>query len=180
MALVRSGAVDPSQTQRWESVLTLAEKFKMRRIAKVACYALDRASALDDVRKVTLGVKHGMGPSWAAAELQRLLLRVEPMTIEETTQIGDLGMVTAIAAARESLRVLPPLQLELCSAPVCSGCSWQATCHTDGVHRCQDYSNHYSTCPNLNLLTLKEKLPKAGTVAQTVGLQCKWSINEHR
>ena len=161
-------------------MLTLAEKFKMRRIAKVACYALDRASALDDVRKVTLGVKHGMGPSWAAAELQRLLLRVEPMTIEETTQIGDLGMVTAIAAARESLRVLPPLQLELCSAPVCSGCSWQATCQTDGVHRCQDYSNHYSTCPNLNLLTLKEKLPKAGTVAQTVGLQCKWSINEHR
>ena len=42
----RSGIVDKEATVKWESILTLAEQYKMKEVAKVAYYALGRALAM--------------------------------------------------------------------------------------------------------------------------------------
>ena len=64
----RSGIVDPALTEKWESILLLAEKFGMKQAAKVACYALGRAGVLSDVHKIALCVKHGLGKDWVVED----------------------------------------------------------------------------------------------------------------
>ncbi|KAL1704465.1 hypothetical protein EV121DRAFT_205728 [Schizophyllum commune] len=97
------GIVDPALTEKWESVLLLAEKFNMRQAAKVACYALGRAGALSDVRKISLCVKHELGKDWVVEELKRVIVRVSPLTREEGRELGP-DTTIILAEAREALR----------------------------------------------------------------------------
>ncbi|KAL1753375.1 hypothetical protein FB107DRAFT_276811 [Schizophyllum commune] len=95
-----SSTSDPVLTPKWESILRLADKFGMERTAKVACYALGRAGALPDVRKIALCAKHGMGKDWIIEELERIISRPTPLTPGEAAEIGSPIAVAVLAAAR--------------------------------------------------------------------------------
>ncbi|KAI4519867.1 hypothetical protein K525DRAFT_271336 [Schizophyllum commune Loenen D] len=97
-----SGVVDPALTANWESILLLAEKFDMKQIAKVACYALGRSGVLGDVRKISLCVNHGLGKDWIIEELKRVVARDACLTIDEGRELGN-DMTTLLAGSRTSV-----------------------------------------------------------------------------
>ena len=90
----------------------MADKFDMERTAKVACYALDRAGALPDVRKVALCAKHGMGKDWIIEELERIISRPTPLTPGEAAEIGS---PIAVAALRLPFGLFIPLTIAFIS-----------------------------------------------------------------
>ncbi|KAI5830104.1 hypothetical protein K523DRAFT_363036 [Schizophyllum commune Tattone D] len=102
-----SGVVDPALTANWESILLLAEKFDMKQIAKVACYALGRSGVLGDVRKISLCVNHGLGKDWIIEELKRVVARDACLTIDEGRELGN-DMTTLLAGSREAFRFINP------------------------------------------------------------------------
>ncbi|KAI5831209.1 hypothetical protein K523DRAFT_415206 [Schizophyllum commune Tattone D] len=94
--------VDNSLRDQWESILLLSDKFEMRQVAIVASHALDRIGVLDDVRKISLCVKHVRDKDWALEELVRIVERDQPLCQEEGRQL-DGSMIIAIAAARDAV-----------------------------------------------------------------------------
>ncbi|KAL1720936.1 hypothetical protein EV715DRAFT_288858 [Schizophyllum commune] len=96
------GLVDDSLRDQWESILLLADKFEMRQVAIVASHALDRMGVLDDIRKISLCVKHVRDKDWALEALIRIVDRDQPLSQEEGLQLG-VSMTIVIAAARDSV-----------------------------------------------------------------------------
>ncbi|KAI4519307.1 hypothetical protein K525DRAFT_172405, partial [Schizophyllum commune Loenen D] len=151
----RSTTVDPALAPKWESILRLADKFGMQRSAKVACYALGRAGALSDVRKIALCTRYGMGKDWIVEELKRIVSRDAPLTPGEAVEIGSPIAVAAVAAAREEL----PLAAEKCSS---TGKCWEAGHDDDdpdvvcvlGVHTCNKL--HQKACPMLSEVSARD------------------------
>ncbi|KAL1726846.1 hypothetical protein EV714DRAFT_286902 [Schizophyllum commune] len=130
-----SGIIDPHLTPKWESVLLLAEKFNMKQVAKVACYALGRAGVLSDVRKIALGVKHGLGEDWILEELKRILTRESPFSIEEGRELG-LDTVVILAASRETRALQAG---GVCATGHCPECrDTMAISCANGWHTCQN------------------------------------------
>ncbi|KAI5897542.1 uncharacterized protein SCHCODRAFT_02486793 [Schizophyllum commune H4-8] len=169
-----SGIVDqlPSTQEKWESILLLAERYKMRQVAKVACYALGRASALGDVRKIALCVKHDMGKEWITEELMRVISRDEPISVDEARYLSPMTMAV-LCAARESMRYKPSLVV----APACKTyqkCTIcvresRATCK-NGVHDCSYTGSHMTVCPARDRFTLAAELPEVATIVQDLNL----------
>ncbi|TRM69665.1 hypothetical protein BD626DRAFT_563403 [Schizophyllum amplum] len=149
-----SGTVDGRLTPKWESVLLLAEKYGMNQVAKVTCYALDRAGALDDVRKIALCARHDMGKDWVLEALRRVLLRGEPLSIEESRLLG-LETAATLAAAREKLHCNRVDQGPCAVGLRCTKnqCGYTAVCK-EGLHLCYAFggSNHITLCPRLRNL----------------------------
>ncbi|KAL1749129.1 hypothetical protein HDZ31DRAFT_28333 [Schizophyllum fasciatum] len=146
-----SAAIVTSLTDKWEAILTLAEHFSMRQIAKVACLALDRADVLSDVRKIALCAKHDMGEDWIFDEVERVLSREEALSMYEGKQLGvDLAMI--VAATRERLRLENIILPMPCTYGVrCLSCSYTAKC-AGGTHVCcgpYGGAHHASLCPAL-------------------------------
>lgn len=169
-----SGIVDMSLTPRWESVLLLAEKFDMRRVAKVACFALGRAKALEDLRKITLCQKYSMGKDWVFEELKGLVAREQPLSRDEGQGLGTC-LAIVLAAAREKLRKIPPgPRPDRCigSMMKCHICgrSGYIECGA-GAHYCRGggYCGSY-ICPALQAYYLSKELPDAGMVVQELDL----------
>ncbi|KAL1749133.1 hypothetical protein HDZ31DRAFT_28338 [Schizophyllum fasciatum] len=146
-----SGVVDAALTEKWESVLRLAEKFDMQQAANVACFALGCAAVLSDVRKISLCVKHGLGKDWVLEELRRVITRETSLTTAEGRELGT-DTTVAIAAAREALRAkaIPPKAA--CSADLlCNSCErvtyYGAVTCFNGVHEC-DECGERELCPS--------------------------------
>lgn len=126
----------------WHSILSVAEKYAMHQVARVACHALDRMNALSDVNKVALWVRHRLGHDWAYASLRRLIAREEPLSSADITSLG-LHPAAHIASAREQLvrlslgTQLAQLQKKPvpCESCTCTKCGRAATCF-NGVHMC--------------------------------------------
>lgn len=149
-AYIWSGVVDPSVTKKWESVLLLAEKFDMKKVAKVACHALGRAGVLQDVPRIALCVKYDMGKDWMLEGLKRLLLREEPLSVEEAVLLGP-EVTAKLAAAREQV-YRGHIDTTSCTvqSAVCQRCPRLTTC-AGGLHICTDYGvkrlNTYHCAP---------------------------------
>ncbi|KAL1757459.1 hypothetical protein FB107DRAFT_289234 [Schizophyllum commune] len=99
----------------WESVLLLAEKFAMPLVAKAACHALSIAGTLDDVLKVALANKFGLGQAWAYDSLKRIVTRDQAISAEEAILLG-YTMTASLARAREVVLTAR----EPCTSPVCN------------------------------------------------------------
>ncbi|KAL1753386.1 hypothetical protein FB107DRAFT_292462 [Schizophyllum commune] len=145
-----SGVVDPALTANWESILLLAEKFDMKQIAKVACYALGRAGVLGDVRKISLCVKHGLGKDWIFEELKRVVDREACLTADEGREVGiDTAML--LTASREALRhkqMSMPTPCTCTSTSICSFCGRARYWHCSaGIHNCTACYRHPVICP---------------------------------
>ncbi|KAL1699390.1 hypothetical protein EV121DRAFT_284118 [Schizophyllum commune] len=151
-----SSTADPTLTPKWESILRLADKFGMERTAKVACYALGRAGALPDVRKIALCAKHGMGKDWIIEELERIISRPTPLTPGEAAEIGSPIAVAVLAAAREELRNLPDLECTPCYPTLKS-------CH-GGVHTCPTWGHHNTPCPKRDVSYIQGLRPNLQAV----------------
>ncbi|KAI5831210.1 hypothetical protein K523DRAFT_350933 [Schizophyllum commune Tattone D] len=156
---------DPALTPEWESILRLADKFDMKRSAKVACYALGRAGVLSDVRKIALCTRYGMGKDWIVEELKRMVSRDAPLNPGEAVEIGSPIAVAAVAAAREELRNLPEIQFSPCSFQdlECTPCSRLKSCH-GGVHTCATWGHHNTPCPQRDVSYIQGLRPDAQTV----------------
>ncbi|KAI5887085.1 uncharacterized protein SCHCODRAFT_02088345 [Schizophyllum commune H4-8] len=89
-------------TAVWESILLLAEKYAMPMVAQVACRALGLAEALDDVRRVVLAQKFGLGGDWVIDSLQRVVTREQPISDEEAMLLGS-KMTATLARSREGI-----------------------------------------------------------------------------
>ncbi|KAL1695768.1 hypothetical protein GGG16DRAFT_44862 [Schizophyllum commune] len=128
---------------RWESILLLAEKFAMPSVAKVACRALALADTIDDVLRVALANKFGMGRAWALDSLRRIVSREQAISEQEAILLG-YSMAASLAQAREA--VLPIR--EPCAAPVCSVSLQPCLCY-HGVHVCTLTGCTYAHDPRL-------------------------------
>ncbi|TRM65651.1 hypothetical protein BD626DRAFT_485450 [Schizophyllum amplum] len=166
-AYIWSGVVDPSVTKKWESVLLLAEKFDMKKVAKVACHALGRAGVLQDVPRIALCVKYDMGKDWMLEGLKRLLLREEPLSVEEAVLLGP-EVTAKLAAAREQV-YRGHIDTTSCTvqSAVCQRCPRLTTC-AGGLHICTDYGRILQprTVQDNSLLDLvltepQEEIPKS-------------------
>ncbi|KAI4522461.1 hypothetical protein K525DRAFT_283745 [Schizophyllum commune Loenen D] len=89
----------------WEAILTLANKFAMRLVARAACVALDSANALEDIRKISLAKRHGLCKKWVAQELRTVISRELSLSREEAKLLGH-ELTAAIAHAREQALLL--------------------------------------------------------------------------
>ncbi|KAL1726266.1 hypothetical protein EV714DRAFT_287318 [Schizophyllum commune] len=99
----------------WESVLLLAEKFAMPLVTKAACHALAISGTLDDVLKVALANKFGMGMAWAYDSLERIVTREQAIPGEEALLLG-YSMTASLSRAREVVLTAR----EPCASPVCN------------------------------------------------------------
>lgn len=157
--VARFGLVDDSLRDQWESVLLLAEQFEMRQVAIVASHALDRMGVLDDIRKISLCVRHVRDKDWALEELVRTVDRREPLNEQEGNQVG-MNMVIAISAARHALQEAKiPSVVGVCSsAPDCrESHRYSSDSSVDcfhGVHICGQ--GHRVVCPALGKLTARD------------------------
>ena len=147
--------------------MTLAGKFKMRRVAKVACYALGRANALSDVRKIALCVQYDMGKDWITEELVRVLSRHTPLSMDEGEEMGA-RMTTVVCKARESMRYRPSSDaVPTCGryeALLCLLCRGNSTCD-NGTHRCS-WHGHSTICPARDRSTIAAEIPDVRTLVQ--------------
>ncbi|KAI5834562.1 hypothetical protein K523DRAFT_412296 [Schizophyllum commune Tattone D] len=142
--------VDVSDVSNWESALLCAEKFHMPQVAKVACYALDCAKVLSDIRKIVLCEKFGMGNVWAEAALTTVITRATTISYDEGQLLG-LRISLKICDAREYLRGQPPPSCDLAK---CGTCGRSATC-CNSLHMCTHVVSakksstylHYTSCP---------------------------------
>ncbi|KAL1675747.1 hypothetical protein EV122DRAFT_267922 [Schizophyllum commune] len=138
-----SDEADTSMNEIWNSVLLLAEKFEMEQVAKVACHALARARALNDILKISLYVRHKMPDDWAMEAIRHTICRKEPLTLSEARLVkGD--MAALLARSREEC-LMGSLDPAPCSQPTCSICSIvtpgaKAICHK-GIHICRNTGN---------------------------------------
>ncbi|KAI4519316.1 hypothetical protein K525DRAFT_158848, partial [Schizophyllum commune Loenen D] len=167
-----SDPVDTTLTPKWESILALAEKFGMRRIAKVACHALDSANALGDVRKIALAVKHGLGKERVFEELKRTVSRDAPLTKDEEAEIGSPTLVAALATAHGKLHPSPALKASGCDpldldALECRACNGFKNCNGRN-HSCPTSLSHTTPCPNQ--AGQAPPLPNVETVLSSVDL----------
>ncbi|KAI5829167.1 hypothetical protein K523DRAFT_385533, partial [Schizophyllum commune Tattone D] len=89
----------------WEAILTLANKFAMRLVARAACVALDSANALEDIRKISLAKRHGLCKKWVTQELRTVISRERSLSREEAKLLGH-ELTAAIAHAREQALLL--------------------------------------------------------------------------
>ncbi|KAL1700238.1 hypothetical protein EV121DRAFT_273211 [Schizophyllum commune] len=145
-----SDGAEVSDVSNWESALLCAEKFHMPQVAKVACYALDCAKVLSDIRKIVLCEKFGMGNVWAETALTRLLTRPSTVSYDEGQLLG-LRIALKICDAREYLRRQPPPSCDLAK---CGTCGRSATC-CNSLHMCTHVVSskksstylHYTSCP---------------------------------
>ncbi|KAL1720949.1 hypothetical protein EV715DRAFT_196197 [Schizophyllum commune] len=180
-----SGVIDPALTATWESILLLAEKFDMKQIAKVACYALGRAGVLGDVRKISLCVKHGLGKNWIIEELKRVIERDAYLTRDEGRELGiDTAML--LTASREAsrckqmgVRASAPCT-NLSSGPYCSYCgrNYGVTCG-QSVHRCRN-CNWAVICPTRQCSTGDNQQKDVNEVVEEMVLPHPGSITaEH-
>ncbi|KAL1749121.1 hypothetical protein HDZ31DRAFT_28160, partial [Schizophyllum fasciatum] len=144
----------------WKAVLVLAEKYSMREIAKVACYALHRAQApLGDIRKICLCVKYNLPSEWMVKQIKRVLAREAPLSTEECRQLG-YEMTALLAQYREQLRH-SKANRSCATSGSCEQCqkararervTQQNTVSPDvncfhGVHICSGDPTHYCECP---------------------------------
>ena len=144
----------------------------MAQVAKVACYALGRADALGDVRKIALCVKHDLGKEWITEELTRVISRDEPISVDEARCLSPMTMAV-LCAARESMRYKPSLVV----APACKTYQKCATCVReskatcrDGLHHCSYTGSHTTVCPARDRFTLAAELSEVGTILQDLNL----------
>lgn len=142
----RSGIVDHALTPKWESVLLVAETFDMKQVAKVACFALGRAGALSDVRKIGLAAKHDLGKNWAVEELKRVIAREAPLTTEEGRELGT-DLTIALAASRETQVRNQTLDVKPCAVTYCRTCCEDVLCQ-NRRHSCT-FCRRSFPCPIL-------------------------------
>ena len=69
-------------------------------VCKVAATALDHNGALSAARKVSLGVRFGMGDGWAEKEYESLCLRDESLDLGEINMLGT-DLTAKITRTRE-------------------------------------------------------------------------------
>ncbi|KAI4519860.1 hypothetical protein K525DRAFT_150942, partial [Schizophyllum commune Loenen D] len=170
-----SGIVDKEATVKWESILTLAEQYKMKGVAKVACYTLGRANALDDVRKIALCVKYDMGKDWITEELVRIISRANPLSMDEAEEMGA-RMTAVFSKARESMRHMPSSD----AIPACSRAQTADECREcysrrdmvceKGIHRCIWTTGHFTICPARDRSTIAAEIPDARTLVRDLHL----------
>ncbi|TRM65661.1 hypothetical protein BD626DRAFT_627692 [Schizophyllum amplum] len=149
--------VDKSFDEKWKSTLLLAEKFSMDEVAKVACYALHRASAaLGDIYKIALCVRHGLSKEWIRGEMERVISRKECLSADEARQLG-FEMTTVLADAREtSARLIPKPCKDTkmcipCATTFLDGISIpNYRCHL-GVHMCAKDRMHACKCDSTEI-----------------------------
>ncbi|KAL1732580.1 hypothetical protein EV714DRAFT_206288 [Schizophyllum commune] len=181
----RSGIVDKEATVKWESIFTLAEQYKMKEVAKVACYALGRANALGDVRKIALCVKYDMGKDWITEELVRIISRANPLSMDEAEEMGA-RMTAVLSKARESMRHMPSSD----AIPACSRAQTADECREcysrrdmvceKGIHRCIWATGHFTICPARDRSTIAAEIPDARTLGHARCIPqgspaCHWS-----
>ncbi|KAL1699397.1 hypothetical protein EV121DRAFT_216323 [Schizophyllum commune] len=170
-----SGIVDKESTVKWESILTLAEQYKMKEVAKVACYALGRANALGDVRKIALCVKYDMGKDWITEELVRIISRANPLSMDEAEEMGA-RMTAVLSKARESMRHMPSSD----AIPACSRAQTADECREcysrrdmvceKGIHRCIWTTGHFTICPARDRSNIAAEIPDARTLVRDLHL----------
>ncbi|KAI5897533.1 uncharacterized protein SCHCODRAFT_02488522 [Schizophyllum commune H4-8] len=184
-----SGVVDPALTVKWESDMLLAEKFDMKQIAKVACYALGRAGVLGDVRKISLCVKHGLGKDWIIEELKRMIERDAHLTEEEGQELG-IKTTILLAASREACRYNlsnMPASCKNLPTTYCNCGGYRNLTCGGGVHKCASCTRSVTTCPErdrfytekfqrsrINKIVEEMVLPQPGTIPaklETAGLE---------
>ncbi|KAL1665496.1 hypothetical protein GGF50DRAFT_52544 [Schizophyllum commune] len=141
-----SGIVDHALTPKWESVLLVAETFDMKQVAKVACFALGRAGALSDVRKIGLAAKHDLGKNWAVEELKRVIAREAPLTTEEGRELGT-DLTVTLAASRETQVRNQTLDSKPCAVTYCRTCCEDVLCQ-NRRHSCT-FCRRSFPCPIL-------------------------------
>ncbi|KAL1665197.1 hypothetical protein GGF50DRAFT_53155 [Schizophyllum commune] len=132
----------------WEAILTLANKFAMRLVARAACVALDSANDLEDIRKISLAKRHGLCKKWVTQELRAVISRERSISKEEAKLLGH-ELTAAIAHAREQALLLSNAFGEPCTNFSCaSGNGCKAQCF-NGVHVCMGtrYSHAPTACP---------------------------------
>ena len=132
----------------------------MRQVAIVASHALDRMGVLDDIRKISLCVKHVRDKEWALEELVRIVDRDQPLSQEEGHQLG-VSMTIAIAAARDAIYKgkLPSVVGECSPVESCPHVdhrySYERSCACiHGVHICS--KDHKTVCSALGKLTSRD------------------------
>ncbi|KAL1693035.1 hypothetical protein GGG16DRAFT_123562 [Schizophyllum commune] len=141
-----SGIIDHALTPKWESVLLVAETFDMKQVAKVACFALGRAGALSDVRKIGLAAKHDLGKDWAVEELKRVIAREAPLTTEEGRELGT-DLTVMLAASRETQVRNQTLDSKPCAVTYCRTCCEEVLCQ-NRRHSCT-FCRRSFPCPIL-------------------------------
>ena len=99
-------------------------------VARAACHALALSGTLDDVLKVALANKFGVGHAWAYDSLKRIVTREQSISAEEAILLG-YTMTASLARAREVVLTAR----EPCTSPVCSTSSRTCLCY-HGVHVC--------------------------------------------
>ncbi|KAL1678001.1 hypothetical protein EV122DRAFT_212862 [Schizophyllum commune] len=132
----------------WEAILTLANKFAMRLVARAACVALDSANALEDIRKISLAKRHGLCKKWVTQELRTVISRERSLSREEAKLLGH-ELTAAIAHAREQALLLSNAFGDPCTNLSCAsanGCKIQCF---NGVHVCMGtrYAHAPTACP---------------------------------
>ena len=133
----------------------------MRQVAIVASHALDCAKALSDIGKILLCIKHVRSKEWAMEELIRVVERGQPLTHEESCQIGPRASI-ALAAAREHYHLLE-YRPGPCQYPgVClrvHNCAAQKTIRCiRGMHVCGESVHIATKCPAVASVSARQSV----------------------
>ena len=73
----------------------------MEEVCRVATYALDHNGMLPDIRRISLCVRHSIDKAWALDAIRRVCIREQALNKDEAREVG-LDMAMLIASAREA------------------------------------------------------------------------------
>ncbi|KAL1746934.1 hypothetical protein HDZ31DRAFT_33020 [Schizophyllum fasciatum] len=163
-----SSLIDASHVPLWESILFCAEKLQMHQVCKVASHALNRANALDDIRKISLCSKHRLGNPWAFEAISRVISRLDALSEGDIQTLG-VDVAVAINTAREKLLRMPKVHPN-CKKACCGACTRKVKCFR-GFHICfQDSSCREYLAPQNCPKEPRTPLSRVPTVASSVHL----------